>query len=212
MLVGAAIARNRDGALFGGVFAEVPFVDVLQSMLNKTYPLTTPEQNEFGDPARSLTDFMTALEHSPVNRVAGIGAPNIFVLARTAENDSQVLSYEPLKWIWRLRDGSPAAEGKLFAFAEGQGHFYAADADKKARSSDLAIIHTWATDLKVRQKIAAYNIKMASPTRSNRSNRNRQRTTRNRQGGGKQRSTTRQRSTRQRSTRQRNNRQRTTRH
>jgi hypothetical protein len=213
MLVGSAIARNRDGALFGGVFAEVPFVDVLQSMSNKAYPMTTPEQNEFGDPARSLTDFMIGLEHSPVDRVAGVGAPNIFVLARTAENDSQVLAYEPLKWIWRLREGGVAREGKLFAFGEGQGHFYAADADKNARSSDLAIIHTWATSQEVRQKISAYNIKMAGPTRSNRSNRNRQRTTRNRQGGGnKQRTTTRQRNNRQRNNRQRTTRQRSNRH
>lgn len=184
MLVGAAAVRNRDGQLFGGVYAEVPFLDVLTTMLNDAYPLTTPEQNEFADPARSLTDFMVALEHSPVNRVAGTGAPNIFVLVRTAENDSQVLPYEPLKWIWRLREGAEESkEGKLFAFAKGQGHFYVADAAEKARSTDLAILHEWATNQEARKKISAYSIKMANgmnPMR-NRTQRNKQR----KQEGGK---------------------------
>ena len=182
MLVGAVAARNSDGQLFKGVYAEVPFLDVVKTMMNKAYPLTSTEQNEFADPARSLTDFMVALEHSPVNRVAGVGLPNIFVLARTAENDSQVKAYEPLKWIWRLREGEAdhGAEGKLFAFAAGQGHFYVADAAEKARSTDLAILHEWATNQEARKKIALYSIKMV-----NRGNRNS--TTRNRNARNKQR-------------------------
>ncbi len=173
MLVGATAARNRDGQLFTGVYTEVPFLDVLKTMLNNDYPLTKTEQNEFADPARSLTDFMVALEHSPVNRAAGIGLPNIFVLARTAENDSQVLPYEPLKWIWRLREGAEESkEGKLFAFAKGQGHFYVADAAEKARSTDLAILHEWATNTEARKKIATYSIKMANRNTRSRTNRN----------------------------------------
>ncbi len=172
MLVGVAAVRNRDGQFFGGVYAEVPFLDVLKTLMNNDYPLTKTEQNEFVDPARSLTDFMVALEHSPVNRAAGIGLPNIFVLARTAENDSQVLAYEPLKWIWRLREGEEASkEGKLFAFAKGQGHFYVADAAEKARSTDLAILHEWATNGEARKKIAAYSIKMANRNTRSRKNR-----------------------------------------
>ena len=177
MLVGAVGNPPHNGSLFGGIYAEVPFLDVLKTMGNKSYPRTTTEQNEFGDPARSLTDFMVALEHSPVNRVAGTGAPNIFVLARTAENDSQVFAYEPLKWIWRLREGSEGRpkEGKLFAFATGQGHFYVADAAEKARSIDLAILHEWATNTEARKKIASYNIQMANngmpTTRKNRTER-----------------------------------------
>ena len=195
MLVGAVAARNPTGQLFGGIYAEVPFLDVLKTMANKSYPRTTTEQNEFGDPARSLTDFMVALEHSPVNRVAGTGLPNIFVLARTAENDSQVLPYEPLKWIWRLRDGAEAPkEGKLFAYAKGQGHFYVANAAETARSIDLAILHEWATNQASRKKIAVYNIKMANRNMRNRTQRNNRQRNNNQRNvstmeGGKRKST-----------------------
>lgn len=194
LLVGAVATRNPTGQLFGGIYAEVPFVDVLTSMNNRKYPRTTTEQNEFGDPARSLTDFMVALEHSPVNRVAGTGLPNIFILARTAENDSQVFPYEPLKWIWRSREGLNAIEGKLFAFAAGQGHFYVADAAEKARSNDLAILHEWATGQDTRKKIALYSIKMVNRNTRNRNTRNRNTRNRNARNegpmaGGKRKST-----------------------
>jgi prolyl oligopeptidase PreP (S9A serine peptidase family) len=184
LLVGTVAARNPTGQLFGGIYAEVPFLDVLKTMNNRKYPRTTTEQNEFGDPARSLTDFMVALEHSPVNRVACTGLPNIFVLARTAENDSQVLPYEPLKWIWRLREGTDVhKEGKLFAYAKGQGHFYVADAAETARSNDLAILHEWATNQAARKKIAVYSIKMANGNMKTRKNRTERK--QRKQDGGK---------------------------
>jgi hypothetical protein len=189
MLVGAMVARHLDGALFKGVFAEVPFVDGLRTMSNRAYPLTTPEFGEYGNPAKSLTEFMTVFGISATNLLPECGAPNIFVLARTGENDSQVLAYEPLKWIWRMRGQANASaaqsqgmEGKLFAFGKSQGHFYDEDADNKARSYDLAVLHNWITQPTVRQKISAMNIQMAS--RKNLS-RNRKATRKNMKGGKK---------------------------
>jgi hypothetical protein len=186
LLVGTVAARNPTGQLFAGIYAEVPFLDVLKTMHNRKYPRTTTEQNEFGDPMRSLTDFMVALEHSPVNRVADTGLPNIFVLARTAENDSQVFPYEPLKWIWRLREGSEMPkEGKLFAYAKGQGHFYVADAAETARSTDLAILHEWATNQAARKKIAVYSIKMGNGNNNVTMRKNRTERKQRKQEGGK---------------------------
>ena len=157
MLVGSVAARNSGGVLFKGVWAEEPFVDVVTSMANKAYPHTTPEQNEFGDPQRSVADFMTALKFSPYHSV-GCGAAQLFVLARTGENDSQVLAYEPLKWIEELQaadKGNASAAPKLYAFGANQGHHYTEVADLKARSTDMALLHCWATEPTVRQKILA---------------------------------------------------------
>lgn len=192
-LVGAMVARHLDGGLFKGVFTEEPFVDGLRTMSNRAYPYTTPEFGEYGNPAHSLTEFMTVFGISATNRLPICGAPAIFVLARAGENDSQVLAYEPLKWIWRLRGQGfdrgatvAAPEGKLFAFGKSQGHFYDEEADLKARSSDLAVLHNWITQPVVRQKISAMSIKMANNARKNRNTR------KNMKGGKKaKRSTTR---------------------
>ncbi len=162
MLVGAVAARNSSGKLFKGVWAEEPFVDVITSMADDTYPHTTPERGEFGDPQKSVLDFMTALEFSPYHRMSGCGAPGLFVIARAAENDSQVYAYEPLKWIMELQSAGITAkqEGKLYAFGVNQGHHYTNDADIKARCTDMAIIHCWATEPAVRQKISDISSKI----------------------------------------------------
>jgi hypothetical protein len=123
--------------------------------------MTTVEQDEYGDPARSLTDFMTVFSISATNRIPDCGVPNIFVLARTGENDSQVLPYESLKWIWRLRGPRGMQPWKLFAYEKGQGHFYGPDAAVAARSADMAILHNWIMDQVVRQKMLRLSIKMA---------------------------------------------------
>ncbi len=160
-LLGALVARHPAGEMFKGVYAEVPFVDGLRTQLNTSYPMTTVEQDEYGDPARSLTDFMTVFSISATNRVPDCGVPNILVLARTAENDSQVLPYESLKWIWRLRGPRGMQPWKLFAYEKGQGHFYDPEAAVAARSADMAVIHNWIMDQVVRQKMLRLSIKMA---------------------------------------------------
>ena len=68
MLMGAA--ANRAGELFAGIVAEVPFVDVLNTMLDDTLPLTPPEWPEWGNPIESAADFNTILSYSPYDNVA----------------------------------------------------------------------------------------------------------------------------------------------
>ena len=99
MLMGAV--ANRAGELFAGIVAEVPFVDVLNTMLDDTLPLTPPEWPEWGNPIESEADFRTILSYSPYDNVAAQDYPAI--LAMGGLTDPRVTYWEPAKWIARLR-------------------------------------------------------------------------------------------------------------
>ena len=73
MLMGAV--ANGAGELFAGIVAEVPFVDVLNTMLDDTLPLTPPEWPEWGNPIGSEKDFRTILSYSPYDNVAARTIP-----------------------------------------------------------------------------------------------------------------------------------------
>jgi oligopeptidase B len=99
MLMGAV--ANRAGELFAGIVAEVPFVDVLNTMLDDELPLTPPEWPEWGDPIRDVKAFRTILSYSPCDNVAAKDYPAI--LAMGGLTDPRVTYWEPAKWIARLR-------------------------------------------------------------------------------------------------------------
>ena len=105
MLMGAV--ANRAGELFAGIVAEVPFVDVLNTMLDDTLPLTPPEWPEWGNPIESEKDFRTILSYSPYDNVAAKDYPKI--LAMGGLTDPRVTYWEPAKWIARLRATMTAA-------------------------------------------------------------------------------------------------------
>ena len=105
MLMGAV--ANRAGELFAGIVAEVPFVDVLNTMLDDTLPLTPPEWPEWGNPIESEADFTTILSYSPYDNVAAKDYPAI--LAMGGLTDPRVTYWEPAKWIARLRATMRAA-------------------------------------------------------------------------------------------------------
>jgi oligopeptidase B len=111
---------NRAGELFAGIVAEVPFVDVLNTMLDDTLPLTPPEWPEWGNPIASAADFKTILSYSPYDNVAAKDYPAI--LAMGGLTDPRVTYWEPAKWIARLRatmtDGGPV----LLRTNMGAGH------------------------------------------------------------------------------------------
>ena len=98
---------NRAGELFAGIVAEVPFVDVLNTMLDDTLPLTPPEWPEWGNPIESEKDFRTILSYSPYDNVAAKDYPAI--LAMGGLTDPRVTYWEPAKWIARLRATMTAA-------------------------------------------------------------------------------------------------------
>ena len=82
---------------------------------------------------------------SPVDSATVTATPEVFVLARTAENDSQVFAYEPVKWVRCLRDsaGSKARAPKLVIVEKGQGHFTPPDLTVQQWALDTAILDAW---------------------------------------------------------------------
>jgi oligopeptidase B len=118
MLMGAV--ANRSGELFAGIVAEVPFVDVLNTMLDDTLPLTPPEWPEWGNPIESEADFKTILSYSPYDNVAAKDYPAI--LAMSGLTDPRVTYWEPAKWIARLRATMTGGGPVLLRTNMGAGH------------------------------------------------------------------------------------------
>jgi oligopeptidase B len=99
MLMG--VVANMAPDLFLGIIADVPFVDVLNTMLDESLPLTPPEWPEWGNPITSKKDFDTIRSYSPYDNVAAKAYPHIFAYAGLT--DPRVTYWEPAKWIARLR-------------------------------------------------------------------------------------------------------------
>lgn len=118
MLMGAV--ANRAGELFAGLVAEVPFVDVLNTMLDDSLPLTPPEWPEWGNPIASEVDFRTILSYSPYDNVAAKDYPAI--LAMAGLTDPRVTYWEPAKWIARLRATMTGGGPVMLRTNMGAGH------------------------------------------------------------------------------------------
>ena len=99
LLMGAVI--NYEPTLFNGIVAQVPFVDVVTTMLDDTIPLTTGEYDEWGNPNDEEYYFYMK-EYSPYDNVEAKAYPNMYV--STGLHDSQVQYWEPAKWIAKLRE------------------------------------------------------------------------------------------------------------
>ncbi|MBT1696336.1 S9 family peptidase [Fulvivirgaceae bacterium PWU4] len=99
LLMGAVV--NMAPHLFKGVIAEVPFVDVVTTMLDDDIPLTTGEFDEWGNPDVQES-YMYMLEYSPYDQVKAQPYPNMMVT--TGLHDSQVQYWEPAKWVAKLRE------------------------------------------------------------------------------------------------------------
>ena len=100
MLMGAVANMAPD--LFLGVIAEVPFVDVLTTMLDTSLPLTPPEWPEWGNPIESAEAYRTIAAYSPYDNVQAQAYPHILALAGLT--DPRVTYWEPAKWVARLRE------------------------------------------------------------------------------------------------------------
>ncbi len=99
MLMG--VIANMAPDLFLGIIADVPFVDVLNTMLDGSLPLTPPEWPEWGNPLASKEEFAIIRSYSPYENVAARAYPHIFAYAGLT--DPRVTYWEPAKWIARLR-------------------------------------------------------------------------------------------------------------
>jgi oligopeptidase B len=118
MLMGAV--ANRAGELFAGIVAEVPFVDVLNTMLDLDLPLTPPEWPEWGNPTASAADFRTILSYSPYDNIEARDYPAI--LAMGGLTDPRVTYWEPAKWVARLRATITGGGPVLLRTNMGAGH------------------------------------------------------------------------------------------
>jgi len=99
LLMGAI--SNMAPDLYTGIIAQVPFVDVVTTMLDESIPLTTGEYDEWGNPnVKKYYDYM--LSYSPYDNVEAKEYPNMLIA--TGLHDSQVQYWEPAKWVAKLRD------------------------------------------------------------------------------------------------------------
>lgn len=99
LLVGAVV--NEEPQLFNGVVAQVPFVDVVTTMLDDSIPLTTGEYDEWGNP-REEEYYHYMKSYSPYDNIKATDYPNMLIT--TGLHDSQVQYWEPAKWTAKLRE------------------------------------------------------------------------------------------------------------
>ncbi len=100
MLMGAVANMAPD--LFGAIAADVPFVDVLNTMLDDTLPLTPPEWPEWGNPIEDAEAYARIAAYSPYDNVSAQDYPHVFVTAGLT--DPRVTYWEPAKWVARMRE------------------------------------------------------------------------------------------------------------
>ncbi|MEZ5853485.1 MAG: S9 family peptidase [Hyphomicrobiaceae bacterium] len=118
MLMGAVANMAPD--LFLGIIADVPFVDVLNTMLDASLPLTPPEWPEWGNPITSAEEFQRILSYSPYDNVQRKAYPHIF--AYGGLTDPRVTYWEPAKWIARLRERNTSGNMVLLQINMEAGH------------------------------------------------------------------------------------------
>jgi oligopeptidase B len=117
-LMGAVI--NSDPDLWGAVVADVPFVDVLNTMLDASLPLTPGEWPEWGNPIEDKAAFELIRSYSPYDQVSAQSYPPMLVTAGL--NDPRVTYWEPAKWVARLRELKTDDNVLLLKTNMGAGH------------------------------------------------------------------------------------------
>jgi len=147
MLMGAVANMAPDA--FGAIVAEVPFVDVLTTMLDATLPLTPPEWPEWGNPILSEKDYRTIAAYSPYDNVGAIDYPPILAVAGLT--DPRVTYWEPAKWVAKLREKKTGSNPVLFRINMDAGH--AGASGRFSRLEEIAYVYAFA--LKATGKAAA---------------------------------------------------------
>ena len=117
LLMGAVTNMRPD--LFRAVLSQVPFVDVMNTMLDASLPLTVPEYEEWGNPNEPEA-FETMLSYSPYDNLRETAYPAMLV--KTSLNDSQVMYWEPAKYIAKLRTLNTGAKPVLLHTNMTAGH------------------------------------------------------------------------------------------
>ena len=117
LLMGAIANMAHD--IYNGIIAQVPFVDVVTTMLDETIPLTTGEYDEWGNPnVKKYYDYM--LSYSPYDNVEKKEYPHLYI--STGLHDSQVQYWEPAKWVAKLRVTKTGTKQLYFDVNMDAGH------------------------------------------------------------------------------------------
>jgi oligopeptidase B len=142
LLQGAVFSQRPDR--WRAVVAEVPFVDVLTTMLDPTIPLTVNEWDEWGDPSRP-EDHAWLARYSPYDNLPAAGSrPDL--LATGAVHDARVMVWEPAKWVAALRESDPEwAPRCLFRVELGAGA-HVGPSGRFAHLAYEAEIYAWLLD------------------------------------------------------------------
>jgi oligopeptidase B len=138
MLMGAV--ANMAPECFAGIIAEVPFVDVLNTMLDDTLPLTPPEWPEWGNPIASPDDYRTIAGYSPYDNVGAHAYPPILAVAGLT--DPRVTYWEPAKWVSKLRALKTGDAPVLFKINMDAGH--AGASGRFSRLEEIAFNYAFA--------------------------------------------------------------------
>jgi oligopeptidase B len=117
LLMGAV--ANMRPELFKAIVADVPFVDVINTMLDASLPLTVGEWEEWGNP-NIEEHYRYIRQYCPYTNVSAHDYPAIYV--KTALNDSQVMYWEPAKWVAKLRANQTDSNPLVFRTDMGAGH------------------------------------------------------------------------------------------
>ncbi|HEX8161549.1 MAG TPA: S9 family peptidase [Pyrinomonadaceae bacterium] len=118
LLMGAVTNMRPD--LFKAVVSYVPFVDVMNTMMDATLPLTAGEWEEWGNPVQSKEHYAYMKSYSPYDNIEAKAYPAMLV--RTSFNDSQVMYWEPAKYVAKLRAMKTDKNPLLFKINMGAGH------------------------------------------------------------------------------------------
>ena len=131
-LMGAAVIQAPD--LWRSVNLGVPFVDVLNTMLDESLPLTPPEWEEWGNPIESVDAFDLLKSYSPYDNIVERDYPPMFVSGGL--NDPRVTYWEPAKWTAKMRSTKTDNNLLVMRINMGAGHF--ANSGRYGRLKDYA--------------------------------------------------------------------------
>ena len=139
LLMGAVINQRPD--LAARVVAQVPFVDVVTTMLDESIPLTAGEWEEWGDP-REREYFDTMLAYSPYDNVSAQNYPDMLVTAGL--HDPRVQYWEPAKWVSKLRITKTGNSQLLLKTNMAAGH--SGQSGRYGAIEDVAYVYAWLLD------------------------------------------------------------------
>jgi oligopeptidase B len=139
LLMGVVV--NLRPELFHAVVADVPFVDVINTMADASIPLTAQEWEQWGNPAKA-DEYRYLLRYSPYDNVTAKAYPRMLVT--TGLNDSQVAYWEPAKWVAKLRATKTDTNELLLKTNMGAGHGGASG--RYDRLKEAAFRYAWMLD------------------------------------------------------------------